>query len=276
MPIHRGKDSKGPYYQYGETGKKYHYISNDKLSRDKAYEKALKQTQAIKASEGRRGGNKLLDKAKSFVKEKGSDLLDKLKSLVSKNAPPQIKKLLEQNGQYTIKEIQVCREPIQRAVDTLLNAITLGKFEKAKKDLGYDNFFHLYMYIKLSNGYSFRIEKNERVKLTDEQNPGKKECVNVPITKQVTLNEMFASAIARNNSFWLYSSYNNNCQKFVDDMLTGSGLNTPEIRKFVMQDAETLFTKLPGYTKVISDVATGLASVADQVRQGGKRKKYKI
>ena len=29
MPVHRGKDSKGPFYQWGGEGKKYHYKSGD-------------------------------------------------------------------------------------------------------------------------------------------------------------------------------------------------------------------------------------------------------
>lgn len=46
MPIERGKDKDGPYYQWGERGKRYHYTANDKPSREKAREKAVKQAQA--------------------------------------------------------------------------------------------------------------------------------------------------------------------------------------------------------------------------------------
>lgn len=46
MPIHRGKDSKGPYYQWGSQ-KKYYYIPGDTKSRERAYGKAVKQAQAI-------------------------------------------------------------------------------------------------------------------------------------------------------------------------------------------------------------------------------------
>lgn len=50
MPVKRSKDSKGPYYQWGEKGKKYHYESGDAGSRQKAKEKAVKQGQAARAS----------------------------------------------------------------------------------------------------------------------------------------------------------------------------------------------------------------------------------
>lgn len=48
MPIHRGKDSKGCFYQWGGRTK-YYYTARDKASRDRAYNKALKQAQAAYA-----------------------------------------------------------------------------------------------------------------------------------------------------------------------------------------------------------------------------------
>lgn len=50
MPVHRGTDSKGAYYQWGKGGKKYHYTSSDKASREGAKRKAEKQGQAARAS----------------------------------------------------------------------------------------------------------------------------------------------------------------------------------------------------------------------------------
>lgn len=50
MPIHRGKDSKGPYYQWGKIGKKYYYKSGDSKSRERAHKKSTLQMKAIYAS----------------------------------------------------------------------------------------------------------------------------------------------------------------------------------------------------------------------------------
>ena len=52
MPVRRGKDSKGPFYRYGASGKKYYFTANDSSSRERAKKKAGKQAQAIKASQG--------------------------------------------------------------------------------------------------------------------------------------------------------------------------------------------------------------------------------
>ena len=48
MPIFKKKDIKGFYYRFGHSGKKYYY--NTSRSQKIAYNKALKQTQAIHAN----------------------------------------------------------------------------------------------------------------------------------------------------------------------------------------------------------------------------------
>lgn len=54
MPVRRRKDSRGPFYQWGDNGKKYRYRSGNKSSREKAKEKAQRQGRAARAS-GYRG-----------------------------------------------------------------------------------------------------------------------------------------------------------------------------------------------------------------------------
>lgn len=53
MPIYRKTDQKGSFYRYGDTGKKYYYITGNSKSRQIAYNKALKQGQAIKISQNK-------------------------------------------------------------------------------------------------------------------------------------------------------------------------------------------------------------------------------
>jgi hypothetical protein len=49
MPVKRGQDKQGPYYQWGDSGKKYRYKTSDKRSRDRAKKQASKQGQAAHA-----------------------------------------------------------------------------------------------------------------------------------------------------------------------------------------------------------------------------------
>lgn len=50
MPVHRSKDSKGPYYQWGDAGKKYHYEAGNEESRERAKQKAKRQGKAAHAA----------------------------------------------------------------------------------------------------------------------------------------------------------------------------------------------------------------------------------
>ena len=49
MPVRRRQDAKGPYYQWGDHGRKYRYTVGDKASRDRAKQGATRQGQAAHA-----------------------------------------------------------------------------------------------------------------------------------------------------------------------------------------------------------------------------------
>ena len=63
MPLRRGRDSKGSYYQWGNSRKKYYYGSES--SRKKAKQHAIIQGYAIEKSQSRRGKPNTLGKSKS-------------------------------------------------------------------------------------------------------------------------------------------------------------------------------------------------------------------
>lgn len=50
MPIERKTDTKGSYYQWGSRGKKYYYKPGSGMSRNRAYNNALKQAIAAYAN----------------------------------------------------------------------------------------------------------------------------------------------------------------------------------------------------------------------------------
>ena len=55
MPYMTGKDKKGNYVKWGESGKKYYFDPDDKASRQRAKAKAQKQAAAILASQSKKG-----------------------------------------------------------------------------------------------------------------------------------------------------------------------------------------------------------------------------
>jgi len=57
MPVQGCRKDGKPGYKYGEGGTCYTYTAGNKASRDAAYSKAVKQGQAIKASQGGNNGH---------------------------------------------------------------------------------------------------------------------------------------------------------------------------------------------------------------------------
>jgi hypothetical protein len=49
MPVRRGKDTNGSFYQWGDSGAKYHYRAGDRAARKRAKEKAERQGRAARA-----------------------------------------------------------------------------------------------------------------------------------------------------------------------------------------------------------------------------------
>jgi len=56
MPVHAGRDNVGAFYQWGSSGKKYHYKTSDPAGRARAKKRAEAQGKAAYANgyEGKR------------------------------------------------------------------------------------------------------------------------------------------------------------------------------------------------------------------------------
>lgn len=49
MPVHKGSDEQGHYYQWGNRGKKYYFVVGDMKDESNAYQAALRQARAAYA-----------------------------------------------------------------------------------------------------------------------------------------------------------------------------------------------------------------------------------
>lgn len=208
-----------------------------------------------------------------------SDWIGRVKDFLSGNkrdgAPPAIRKLMEQNGDQLMLNITVCREPVQRAVTKVLNVVTLGAFNSAMKSMGYDQMFHLYMFIELPRK-TFRLEKNHVVQTSSGAPPSNAEKVKIPVKNRLTLLDFMEKGEKRagKEKFWQYDAFKYNCQDFILNLLQASNLATPEATKFIKQDAEGLLKKLPSFTDKFAKTLTDVAAAGDKLINGnGKRKK---
>ena len=65
MPIHHSYDAEGPYYQFGDSGERYHYKAGNLASEKHAHDKAVAQMRAEFAHgyEGHHAGSNNVDPA---------------------------------------------------------------------------------------------------------------------------------------------------------------------------------------------------------------------
>ncbi len=74
----------------------------------------------------------------------------------------------------------------------LLNAITLGNFNKEKQKYGYDVILHLYAVLVLDNCAKLITEKNQRIVLTEDTNNRDNAPDKISISTNIKLNQLIS------------------------------------------------------------------------------------
>jgi len=177
---------------------------------------------------------------------------------------PKIRKLLEQVGDEKITSIKLFRKPISLS--------SFAKFIGALKGTAYDSLLHLGLI--LNNKYL--LDKQEVIHF-ERGVPSGAETLDVEVDKDITINQLLEKTRQKmgDNAFTSYSSRRNNCQDFVQAVLSANGLSSPIYTKFIKQDTESIFKNLPSYAEKLSDFVTGAQRVVERVVQGeGTTKMY--
>lgn len=231
-------------------------MSNIKFA---AYEPVLLQ-QVLNKNEMTGGG--IFDWMK-----KGYQAVQRFVSGPRKQFSPAIRKFLEQHGNKRIEDLVVARKPIFAVIEKVANLISLGQWEQNKAQFPYDKMFHLYL-IFVIDGKSYKIEKNEVIMLRPDDTDSEVETMQVPRPRMLFLNQLIDNAqqIVSPTEFFQYHSYSTNCQHFIQTLLKGSRLLTPQLNAFIMQDAQQIMD-IRGF-KTISDAATGLAGSWNHAWEG--------
>lgn len=171
--------------------------------------------------------------------------------------------LLRKYGQLNIQKIEICRKPIVNAFRKILNFVTLGKLNREMSKLGYDDLFHLYMVVYLSDGSIWSLEKNQRVNVTKGKISGG-ECKSINYGEK-NLGDFITTAERMNiPGFYRYNAFKDNCQKWIKDILNANDITSMDT--FILQNVSTL---APNIVKNISQGITDVAGVADYVMRGG-------
>ena len=198
---------------------------------------------------------------------------DTVKELVfgRKDYPIEQQRIIDKYADNKITNIKVGRTPLPKFITMTLNIVTLGQFNKIIGRSAYDDLYHLFSIITLSNGAQIKIllEKNEAInmKVVSNYNPKDAEYIDIDISKDITFGQLLDGARKiQGGNFFKYNATNNNCQQFIIDLLKGSSILTSEASTFIKQDVQSLFKNLPRTKKFINSV-TNLGGAIDIVKK---------
>ena len=150
-----------------------------------------------------------------------------------------VQKLLQDYGNESITAIQVQRTPIVgSSVVERLGIL---------KNKPYDELFHLYMILTLSDGTTqINVEKTSVIAMSkNEPTRAGAETKNVKNVPNVTLNELMENGRKKmgDTKWWTYSAIKNNCQSFLLGICTGSNFGGKGTKVFIKQDVTQLLGK---------------------------------
>ena len=183
-------------------------------------------------------------------------------------------RFIETNGNKEIESINIGRTPVNKIAQTALNVLSLGRFKKKIKALGYDDIYHNYIIIKYKDGSQVKLEKNHipefnQVTNNDIQNLK----VSIPVNNhKLTTKEIIDKASQNNIDFYKYDPAKQNCQVFVRDIVDKNNLlpqlETDKLKEIEPQQVESaLNTLLPPF-KNLPKTITNIASSGDKVLYG--------
>jgi hypothetical protein len=66
--------------------------------------------------------------------------------------------------------------------------------------------------------------------------------------------------------YFPYNAVSNNCQDFINSVLNYNMLDTIEIQKFVKQDINSIFRKIPKYNAILTGIITNLGGTIDNTK----------
>jgi hypothetical protein len=188
--------------------------------------------------------------------------------------PRVIKDYLSKYGDQSIVSIQLGRKPVSGGVTFILNALSNGQLEQARKDLKYDEIYHSFLLVKLRDGKEIRLEKNERVAISETiRSEDRRDTYNIPITKSLTLRALIENAArAEGEALWRYTPARQNCQAFVFALIKHSHLTPSDPRTLAAltpQNGEKLISSLGSKAGVVQ-LLTDLGGYTNVILNGGR------
>lgn len=219
----------------------------------------------------------------------GGDLMRVLKNPVSSvvgvfkgirnDYRPNVYKYILKNYKEDIVNITVFRQQINSGVTTAMNVATMGNWDASAKKVGYDNFFHLGMYLHFRNGKLAILEKNSVIELYEVSSINEKlnkhksaELKEVRLIRPFELGYFMKNGEKKmGDGYFHYNAFNNNCQVFVINMLKATPYIkvTDDLEKFIYQNKinEVVKEQNPMFQNLVQ-TTTDMGGLADKFLEG--------
>ena len=184
--------------------------------------------------------------------------------------PPAERTLIDKYGNMPIKSICIYREPLEKSVNTLTNALSVGQMGQLKKKYGFDEMYHLYMVITVQESQDkfipILIEKNEVINIHEYPNVNPN-AQKLELHLSPKFNYTFKQFLdngqrVMGSRYFTYDPFDNNCQVFISSLISANPpleQDNPNANKFILQDVQGLKTELNPVSRALFRGTTGLA-----------------
>jgi hypothetical protein len=213
------------------------------------------------------------------LRAKPGNIIETIKSAIffpSREMSNAFKTVMRKYGNLKIVGAKIRRAPIGSMLNSMMNILSLGRFDQFRKERNFDKFFHLGIVLQLEGGKQLLLEKNAKPAFSESFTDTKDTEYMAPvnIAGQPTLNEFIQRTVDKMGKYGFtnYDALDNNCQKFILSLLEANGSLTPALKSFIYQDITGIVQRLPSYVDKISRFATDTAARAQELIGQGKRR----
>jgi hypothetical protein len=186
--------------------------------------------------------------------------------------PPSVQKIIDANKDAIVQSITLHRKPLSSTYTTIMSWATGGETDKRIKEQPKDTLYHISMWVKLSNGKTLRVEKNEVIAINPNPKAHKDEQTQEvpPPPAGLTFGDMLEKARKEvgDTKFFGYSAKDNNCGNFIEYILRANGMESKQTKDYIGQDTKTILEGFPTLRKVMNTL-TDIAGRANVVLEGG-------
>ena len=204
-------------------------------------------------------------------KDLGAGLFDDIKNkfIVQKKYNNKSTKTLKDYGNGKIIGLKIMRTPIMGVINTLLNGISFGQWNKSLKSNNIDTLFHLALIADTDAGRQIVIEKNEQINISTSYNVNEKsesQIINMN-GLIISVNELLEKArqSVGDDKYFLYDGISNNCQWYIKYILESNNLYSEQGKSFLFKSMDEVKKEIQPYVNKVMNAVTDTGAIVSQL-----------